>query len=56
MVLTTLGSGSSGNTYILKSEKDILVIDAGISFQKVKEATDFQISDIVGVCVSHAHL
>jgi phosphoribosyl 1,2-cyclic phosphodiesterase len=56
MNLQILGSGSSGNSYLLKSEKDILVIDAGVSFQKVKEAVNFQISNIVGVLVSHAHL
>lgn len=55
MKLTVLGSGSSGNCYLLHNDNECLVIDAGIAFKEVKKALDFNISKIVGVIVSHVH-
>lgn len=55
MKLTVLGSGSSGNCYLLHNEKECLVIEAGVPVIEVKKALDFQISKIVGVIVSHEH-
>ena len=55
MKLKVLGSGSSGNCYILENRTEALIIEAGISFQEVKIALDFDISKIVGVIVSHEH-
>ena len=55
MKLTVLGSGSSGNCYLLHNEKECLVVEAGIPFVEVKKALDFDISKIVGVIVSHEH-
>lgn len=55
MKLRCLGSGSSGNCYILENNSEVLVIEAGISFMAVKKALDFNISRIVGVVVSHQH-
>lgn len=55
MELTVLGSGSSGNCYLLHNKNECLVIEAGISFKEVKKALDFNISKIVGVLVSHEH-
>lgn len=55
MRLTVLGSGSSGNCYLLQSEKECLVLDAGLPFLEVKKALNFDISKIVGVTVSHIH-
>lgn len=56
MKLMCLGSSSKGNSYILKGENEVLIIEAGISFKEVKQKLNFKISKIVGVCVSHAHL
>lgn len=55
MKLKVLGSGSSGNCYILENRTEALIIEAGISFKEVKIALDFDISKIVGVIVSHEH-
>lgn len=55
MKLRCLGSGSSGNCYILENDSEALIIEAGISFMTVKKALDFNISKIVGVVVSHSH-
>lgn len=50
-----LGSGSSGNCYILENDSEALIIEAGIPFMTVKKALDFNISKIAGVVVSHQH-
>lgn len=55
MKLRCLGSGSSGNCYILENDSEALVIEAGIPFMAVKKALDFNISKIAGVVVSHRH-
>lgn len=55
MNLKCLGSSSAGNGYILESDTEALIIEAGISFKEVKKALDFNISKIVGVLVSHSH-
>ncbi len=56
MVLKVLGSGSSGNCYILENEKEALIIEAGISFAEVKKALDFNVKKICGVIISHEHM
>ncbi len=56
MKFRCLGSGSSGNCYILENDSEVLIIEAGIPFIAVKKALDFNISKIVGVVVSHQHL
>lgn len=55
MVLKVLGSGSSGNCYVLYSGEEILILEAGIPFSEVKEAIDYEVSRIVGVLSSHEH-
>jgi hypothetical protein len=39
MVLKVLGSSSKGNCYILENSQEALIIEAGISFSKVRSAT-----------------
>lgn len=55
MKLTCLGTGSSGNCYLLEDGTETLVIEAGIHFREVKRALNFNVSRIVGVVVSHSH-
>lgn len=55
MKLKVLGSGSSGNCYILENRTEALIVEAGISFKEVKIALNFDISKIVGAIVSHEH-
>lgn len=55
MRLTVVGSGSSGNSYILETDKEALVIDAGVRFMEVKKALRFQVRKIAGVIVTHKH-
>lgn len=55
MKLRVLGSSSSGNCYLLESETECLIVEAGISFLEVKKALNFNISKIVGLIISHEH-
>lgn len=55
MELKILGSSSAGNCYVFDNGKEALVVECGISFNKVKEAVNFDISRIVGALVSHEH-
>lgn len=53
--LKVVGTGSSGNCYLLTVNGQILVIEAGVNFTKVKKALNFDLSKVVGVIVSHEH-
>lgn len=55
MKLICLGSGSSGNCYILENETEALVIEAGLPFMEVKRALDFNVRKIKAVIISHEH-
>lgn len=55
MVLKVLSSGSSGNCYILESDNEALIIEAGVPFKEVKVALGFNVRKIVGVVVGHSH-
>ena len=56
MTLQTIGTGSSGNCYLLKPKTGkSLIIDCGVNFKKVKETVDFDINSICGALQSHSH-
>ena len=57
MKLHVLGSSSSGNCYLFQSEKtgEVLAVEAGVKFNKVKKVLDFNLNSIVGCIVSHEH-
>lgn len=55
MILKCLSSGSSGNCYLLSSETETLILDCGIPIKQIKKGLDWDISRVVGVCVTHAH-
>ncbi len=53
-----LGSGSSGNSYLLKTENSGILIDAGISIRSLKKSLkeyDFSLDHIDAVFVTHDH-
>lgn len=56
MTLTVIGSGSSGNCYLLQNEEEALVIEAGLPFDKtVKAALGWDTEKIKALVVSHRH-
>ena len=55
MNLKILGSSSTGNCYILKTDTDVLILECGISLKEVKKALDFDISNVKGCLQTHRH-
>lgn len=55
MQLIVLGSNSKGNSYILKSENEILLIEAGVKLAEIKKELNFDLSKIVGCLITHQH-
>jgi phosphoribosyl 1,2-cyclic phosphodiesterase len=55
MKLKVLGSSSRGNGYVIQDENEALIIEAGVSLAKAKQALDFNISKVAGVLISHSH-
>lgn len=55
MTLHILGSGSSGNCYLLDDGSNVLVIEAGLPLADVLKAINYQQSRICGVIVTHEH-
>jgi len=55
MKLKVLGSGSSGNCYLLENETECLIIEAGVSVKDLKIALNFDLQKVVGCLVTHEH-
>lgn len=55
MKLNVLGSDSNGNCYILQTDKEALIIEAGVRFIEVKKKLKWQLSKVVGAVISHEH-
>ena len=56
MTLHILGSGSKGNSYLLKPENGkSLIIDCGVSFLIVKKEVDFDLKSICCAIQGHSH-
>lgn len=57
MKLTCLGTGSSGNCYLLQADSgETLIIDCGISIKEIKKGLNWNIKDVAGVLCTHKHL
>lgn len=55
MKLKVLGSGSSGNCYLLQGDKETLIIECGISYKEILKGLNFNLSNVVGCLISHEH-
>ena len=55
MILNCIGSDSSGNGYILDNGSEQLLIECGMPFRMIEKELNFNISGIVGLCLSHEH-
>ena len=55
MELKVLGTGSSGNCYLLKDNNETLVLDAGIKIKDIKVGLDFNLMNVSGVFITHEH-
>lgn len=56
MQLKVIGSGSTGNSYLMYNESECLIIELGFTFKTIKQALNFNLRSVVGALVSHEHL
>src|SRR3990167_9756630 len=52
---TSYASGSTGNLYKVTSDTCSLMIEAGITPDRIMKAFNYQVSKIAGVLISHSH-
>lgn len=55
MKFKTIASGSTGNCYLLETDKGSLFLEAGIPIKKIKRALNFNFSKIEGCLITHEH-
>lgn len=55
MELTVIGTGSSGNGYILQNETEALIIECGMPLKDAKKSLGWNLSKVSGAIVSHRH-
>lgn len=55
MKLKVLGSGSSGNCYLLQGEKETLIIECGLPYKTILKGLNFNLGNVIGCLISHEH-
>lgn len=55
MKFRCINSDSDGNGYVLFNQSEALVLEAGVSLDKLKKALDFNMGIVQGVLFSHVH-
>lgn len=53
--LTVLASGSAANGYILKADKEALILEAGVPFKECAKALNFNLEGVKAVLTTHGH-
>lgn len=56
MKVKTIASGSTGNCYVLETNKGSLLIEAGIPIKRIKKALNYDFREVVGCLLTHEHL
>lgn len=51
-----LGSGSTGNSYIIETSGEKLLFELGINWNEILKGLGFNLKDVVGSIVSHVHI
>lgn len=56
MVFHCLGSSSKGNSYLLQSSTgESIVLECGVKISELKKALNFNLSNVLGAFITHAH-
>lgn len=55
MKLKVIGSGSSGNCYLLEDEKETLILECGLPYKTIIKGLNFNLTNVVGCLVTHEH-
>lgn len=56
MRLKVIGTGSSGNAYLLEQDGDVILLDAGVKWRKILDRSDDWIRNVSACLVTHEHL
>lgn len=54
-VLKVVGSSSKGNSYIVETEKESIILDLGCKWNDILKSLNYKIEKVVGVLVTHSH-
>lgn len=54
--LKCIGTGSSGNCYILNVDDKKLILDAGLPIKQIKNGLDWTLGGLSGAVISHSHM
>lgn len=52
----TIGSGSSGNCYLVNINNTKILLECGLTFKKIQKALNYKVSDIDFCLVTHEHM
>ncbi len=55
MNIQSLASSSAGNCYKVSDGSTTLLLEAGITIQRIKQGLNFRLSDIDGCLITHSH-
>lgn len=55
-LLKVVGSGSSGNSYIVECDNEILLIELGMPWRDILKSLNYDIKNVTAAIVSHQHL
>jgi len=58
MKFFSLASGSTGNSFLIDNDKELLLIDVGITYKRIKEKLselNYDINDVKYILITHAH-
>ena len=53
--ITSFGSGSSGNGYLIDDSHSQIMIECGVKLELVLRKMRFDLSRVAGMCISHEH-
>lgn len=53
MKIHVIGSGSTGNSYIIESDGKKLIVELGCAFKEVLAAIDWRVEKVAGCLASH---
>lgn len=55
MIFKCISTGSKGNSYLLISDTETLVLDCGVPEKTFLNGLDYDIGKVVGTCITHEH-
>ena len=55
MKIKTIGSGSSGNCYLIDDGQTQLLLECGLPIKKIKAGCDYDFSRVAGCLITHEH-